>query len=136
MPKIDEPQVRIPTLGTLRTYGLTPADYLEMCRRQNFTCPVCRKPFADRMLVIDHEHVKGWRARKRKKMSGGKLRSRFDNTSRVMTPAERRPYVRGILHAWCNGFVRAWLTLDRAESILSYLKDYERRKSKTTRALR
>lgn len=130
MSPIPRHRVKPPSLATLRNYGLTKAEWFEMCRLQNFTCPICEKPFADRRLVIDHDHVKGWRARKRKRMAGGKVRHKFDSTSRVMTPAERRPHVRGILHAWCNGFVRAWLTLSRAKSIVAYLEGHERRKQR------
>jgi hypothetical protein len=119
---------RPPSDVTLRSYGLTVADWYAMCRRQNGVCPVCRKPFGDRKLVVDHEHVKGFRARKRKKMAGGKVRAKFDPTSRVMSPAERRPHVRGVLHAWCNGLVRVWLTLERAESIRDYLEAHRARR--------
>ena len=115
-----------PSEGTLRSYGLTAADWREMCRRQRGLCPVCGQPFGDRRLVVDHEHVKGWRARKRK-LASGKVRAKKDQ--RVMTPEERRPHVRGVLHMWCNGYVRAWLTLARAESIVAYLREHERRRT-------
>ena len=115
---------RPPSLSTLRNYGLTAEEWLDLAARQKFTCPVCLKPFGDRKLVIDHEHVAGWRARKRRKSKRGRHQVRV----RVMTPDERRPYVRGILHAWCNGYVRAWLTLPRARAIVAYLEQYEREK--------
>jgi hypothetical protein len=117
-----------PSAATLRGYGLTSADWYAMCRRQGCVCPVCRQPFGDRKLVVDHEHVKGWKKRKPKKMAGGKVRAKSDPTSRVMTPAERRPHVRGVLHAWCNGLVRVWLTLERAESIRDYLEAHRARR--------
>ncbi len=123
---------RPPSVGTLRSYGLTAADWYAMCRRQGYTCPVCRQPFGDRKLVIDHEHVKGWRARKGK-LKSGRVRAKKDQ--RVMTPEQRRPHVRGVLHMWCNGYVRAWLTLDRATSILVYLQDHERRRRDTAPAV-
>ena len=126
MPQLP-PEVRVPTAVTLRRYGLSVDDWLEMARRQGHTCPVCRQPFGDRLLVVDHEHVRGWRARKRRLKSG---RTRASKDQRVMTPEQRRPHVRGILHAWCNGYVRAWLTLERAESIVRYLRDHERRRQK------
>ncbi len=111
-----------PSAATLRNYGLTVNDWDDMARRQKCVCPVCKQPFGERRLVIDHEHVKGWRARKGK-LKSGKNRAMKDR--RVMTPDQRRPYVRGILHAWCNGYVRAWLTLERAESIVAYLRKYK-----------
>lgn len=110
-----------PRLGTLRKYGLTEADWLRMCEACNCTCVICGKPFEDRPLVIDHEHVKGFKARKNRKSRKGKTFK-----VRVMPPEERRKYVRGILHSYCNRFVRKWLTLDRAEAIVAYLREFER----------
>ena len=120
MPKIDSQMadVRVPTKATLAKYGLTRRDWLLICERQSWECPICREPFGERALAVDHAHVAGFRARKVKK--GRKVR--------VMGPAERKAHVRGVLHAWCNRFVRAWLTFDRAEAILEYLKAYERRR--------
>lgn len=120
-------EIRVPSVATLRRYGLSVDDWWDMARRQNITCPVCQQSFGDRLLVVDHEHVKGWRARKRKLKSG---RRRAAKDQRVMTPEQRRQHVRGILHAWCNGYVRAWLTLERAESIVRYLREHERRRPK------
>ncbi len=99
-----------------------------MCVRQGWCCPVCTQPFGDRKLAIDHEHVKGWRARKRRKGTkrvGGK---RVEVRVRVMTPAERKPHVRGVLHMYCNGLIRSWLTLARTKTILAYLEAHESRK--------
>ena len=130
MPRVGQTKVvsvpTPPSLGTLRSYGLTADEWLEMARRQDYACPVCQKPFGDRKLVVDHEHVAGWRARKGK-LKSGKRRAAKDQ--RVMTPDQRKVYVRGLLHAWCNGYVRAWLTLERAESIVAYLKRYHESKS-------
>lgn len=114
-----------PTKKTLDNYGLTPADWAAMCLRQGNVCPICLKPFADRKLVVDHAHVAGWKARKGRLKSG---RRRANKDVRVMTPAQRRPHVRGVLHAWCNGLVRSWLTLPRAKAIVAYLEAHERRK--------
>lgn len=114
----------LPTLATLRKYGMTVNDFLTFCREQEWRCPICREPLTDdRKLAIDHAHVKGWRARKLRTLKNG-TRAKV----RVMPPAERRLHVRGVLHAFCNRFVRSWLTLDRAARIVAYLEDYERRK--------
>lgn len=113
-----------PSAATLRNYGLTEADWWAMVWRQNGICPVCLQPFGERKLVVDHEHARGWRARKSKLKTG----RRANKDVRVMTPDQRRPYVRGVLHAWCNGYVRQWLTLPRARAIVTYLETYERNK--------
>ena len=126
--------VKPPSQGTLRKYGLTEAEWRAMCRRQEWRCPVCGEPFGERPLAIDHEHVAGWKARKRRK---GKRRvdgKRIDVRVRVMTPEERKRYVRGVLHSWCNRFVRSWLTLARAESILRYLEAHEARNNNQDRS--
>lgn len=122
MPRIER-QAKPPTEATLRKYGLTVEDWWAMHALQRGICPICRDPFGDRALAIDHEHVRGFRARKKRRRKKG------DGTIkvRVMPPAERRRHVRGILHAWCNRFVRRWLTLDRARSIVAYLEAHELR---------
>ena len=112
---------KTPRLATLRKYGLTEAEWLSMCEACNHTCVVCGKPFDDRPLVIDHEHVKGFKARKKKKAKAG-----HTIKVRKMGPAERRKYVRGVIHNYCNRFVRSWLTLDRAKAIVAYLEAFER----------
>lgn len=112
-----------PTVSTLRKYGLTAQQWLAMCAAQNHRCPVCGEPFGNRKLAIDHEHAAGFKARKKRSRNGKLFRVR------VMPPAERRRFVRGILHAWCNRFVRKWLTLERARRIVAYLEHFERRRS-------
>jgi len=118
-----------PSLGTLRSYGLTEADWVEMCRACDCTCVICGKPFEDRPLVVDHEHVKGFRARKSRKAKNGKTIK-----VRVMPPEERRLHVRGVIHNFCNRFIRRWLTLDRAEAIVRYLRAFERVKRSRRRS--
>ncbi len=44
-----------------------------------------------------------------------------------MAPADRRKHVRGVIHNYCNRFVRSWLTLPRARAIVAYLEAHERR---------
>lgn len=117
-----------PSEKTLVKYGLTAAEWLGMCKACNYTCVVCGKPFDGRPLVIDHEHVKGFNARKKRKAKKGGHTIKV----RVMTPADRRRYVRGVIHNYCNRFVRSWLTLDRAKAIVAYLEEYERTRAKPT----
>lgn len=116
-----------PTIGTLRSYGLTEADWVRLCEACDCTCVVCGKPFGDRPLAIDHEHVKGFRATKRVKAKQKRKGAKERHTIkvRVMPQEERRRYVRGVIHNFCNRFIRRWLTLDRAEAIVRYLRAFE-----------
>lgn len=116
-----------PTAATLAKYGMTAADWWNMVRRQRWLCPVCNEPLGARKLAIDHEHVAGFKARKRRKSKRKRNGKRAEVRVRVMPPSERRKHVRGILHSYCNRFVRMWLTLERAERILAYLEEHERR---------
>lgn len=113
-----------PSAKTLASYGLTADEWLALCAACNYTCVVCNQPFGTRPLAIDHEHVKGWRARKPKLKSG---RRRPDQEVRVMSPAERKKYVRGILHSFCNRYIRRWMTRERIDRIKAYLDDYHQR---------
>ena len=110
MPKIKWHLVpQPPTKGTLRKYGMTAADWLRIAQRQYYICPVCREPFGVRKLVIDHAHAHGFRK---------------------MKPIDKQRHVRGILHSFCNRYVRGWLTLKRATAIVDYLQAHEARKAK------
>lgn len=117
-----------PKLKTLKKYGLTEADWVAMCESCDHTCVVCGKPFEDRPLVVDHEHVKGFKATKLRKAKQKKPGATERHTIRVrqMSPADRRKFVRGVIHNYCNRFVRSWLTLPRARAIVAYLEAYER----------
>ncbi len=122
-----------PSTKTLVSYGLTAADWLGMCAACNYTCVVCGKPFEDRPLVIDHEHVKGFKATKKRKAKKKRAGAETRHTIRVrvMTPAERRQYVRGVIHNYGNRFVRSWLTLARAKAIVAYLEAFEKTRAAT-----
>ena len=111
-----------PTQSTLRSYGLDESEWRDICRRQGWRCPVCGELLGARPLAIDHEHVAGFRAHKTRRRKGKKWKVR------AMHPSDRRRHVRGVLHSFCNRFVRAWLTLERAKLILDYLTEHERRR--------
>jgi len=115
---------KTPRPATLQKYGLTETDWLSMCEACGYTCVICGKPFDDRPLVVDHEHVKGFKARKKIKSKDRKKTIKV----RVMPPEERKKHVRGVIHNFCNRFIRRWLTLDRAEAIVKYLRAFERRR--------
>ena len=124
MPRIVR-KAQPPTASTLAKYGLTERDWRAICDAQKWTCPICREPFGDRKTAIDHEHVRGFKARKKKRSKKGTIIK-----VRVMSSDERRQHVRGVLHDWCNRFVRAWLTLSRARNIVAYLESHEQRRKK------
>lgn len=119
-------KIKPPTSGTLSGYGLTEDDWWHIVKRQNYTCPICQEPLGDRLLAVDHEHVRGFKAHKTVKRKKGKGRVKV----RAMPPSERKLHVRGILHSFCNRYIRGWLTLARAASILEYLKSHEARRVK------
>lgn len=115
-----------PRLKTLKGYGLDESDWVRLCEACSCICVICGKPFEDRPLVIDHEHVKGFKAHKKLKSKDRKKTI----SVRVMPPEERRKYVRGVVHNFCNRFIRRWLTLERAEAIAAYLREFERTRTR------
>jgi len=121
------PAVKMPHTSTLAKYGMTSADWVTLCAACNYTCVVCGKPFEGRPLVVDHEHVKGFKANKKKKSKKGHVIK-----VRKMPPSTRRLYVRGVIHNYCNRFVRSWLTLPRAKAIVAYLEAFERTRAART----
>lgn len=106
-PRPSKPKLMPPTRKTLVRYRLSEGDWWMIVRRQDGQCPICSEPLAGRKLAIDHAHVR-----------------RF----KKMKPDERRRHVRGVLHSFCNRYVRGWLTLTRARAILLYLEAHEDRK--------
>lgn len=117
-----QPSPPPPSDNTLAKYGLTRVSWHTLVRRQGGLCPICQTPLAGRPVVVDHAHVKGFEARKVRRRNGKKFKVR------VMPPAERRVHVRGVLHNFCNRYVRSWLTLERAQAIVEYLAAHEKRK--------
>jgi len=98
-----------PTPVTLRKYGLDEASWREHLDRQGGVCGACGKIPKTNRLVIDHEHVRGWKA---------------------MAPELRRQFVRGLLCWTCNGFRLArGATVENLKGAASYLEAYEERKA-------
>ena len=94
-----------PSKATLRKYGMTAEDWRLMLESQNGLCPVCRNVHPK--WVIDHQHVKGWKA---------------------MPPEERRKYVRGIIGIYCNRYFVAKNNADTANNVFEYLAASELRR--------
>lgn len=106
----DRPKVRVPQAGTLRRYGLTAEDWLEILARQGGVCAVCRDVPRNGRLCTDHDHVKGWKN---------------------LPPEERKRHVRGLLCFWCNSrYVGRGITTERARRVYEFLLAHDRRKGK------
>lgn len=109
MPKVNRTAdgIHLPTIATLRQYGLSPAEWSAIFRAQGWVCAICRRDNSKKW-VTDHEHVAGWKK---------------------MRPTERRRYVRGIICSFCNSHVVGrFVTLAKAERVVEYLRAYLVRK--------
>lgn len=100
--------IRIPRAGTLAKYGV---DVDWFCRRVEYQCgrcAVCGNAPSTGRLVIDHEHVGGWKK---------------------MPPEKRRLYVRGLVDWYCNhAYLGRGITVVKARGVVSYLEAYEQQK--------
>lgn len=102
------PPARPPAPRTLALYGLTPAEWRRILKRQRGGCGVCGNVPLSGVLHIDHEHTKRWKHMERKK---------------------RRPYVRGLLCWQCNSvWLRRGATPGRLRAAAAYLERYEKEK--------
>lgn len=97
--------VKIPSVATLKKYGISAGTWAEMMHRQGGVCFICRKVPPSKRLCIDHLHVRGWRR---------------------MKPQARSKYVRGLLCTFCNfRLVNKSMTLTKAERVVLYLRNFE-----------
>jgi hypothetical protein len=104
--QVTVPKPLRPTLKTLAKYGLKEPDWDRMVSEQGGVCYVCQSLPKTRRLVIDHEHVRGWKKK---------------------PPKERSRYVRGLLCNRCNWqFLRRGLTYERSVRITQYLHQYQK----------
>lgn len=98
---------RVPLPNTLRKYGLTAEEWLDIARRQGWVCAVCKKLPPNGRLCTDHDHVKGWKK---------------------MKPDQRKKFVRGLLCFWCNSaYVGRAITILKAKNVYRYLKAHRNR---------
>ena len=101
--------IKAPGAATLRRYGLTALEWLELLAGQGWRCPICEKTGAGVRWNTDHDHVPGWKA---------------------MPPERRRLYVRGVLCAYCNHRrVNSRMSATEALRIANYLAAYEKRRA-------
>lgn len=98
--------VKIVQTATLRRYGLTELEWLELLADQGWRCPICLRRVTQ--YVTDHEHVKGWKA---------------------LPPSERKRYVRGVLCVYDNyKVVPSKMTAEEAARMVLYIRQYEERR--------
>lgn len=102
--------VTISSDATLKKYGLSRLDWLVLLENQSWICPIMGMLPKDGRFVIDHEHVRGWKA---------------------MAPEERRKHVRGLVSRFANGnYLKRGLSVERAARVLDYLKAHEMRRDR------
>ena len=101
-------EIKEPRPATLKKYGLELDDWKELLAQQGYRCPICKHIPSTGRFVVDHFHAQGY-----KKMS----------------PEKKRKYIRGILCSYCNHWhVAKGITIERAENVVTYLKNYEARR--------
>jgi len=101
--------VKVPSEQTLKNYGLTYRSWRTMLMKQRGVCGICsRVPVSSGRLVVDHEHVPGWRK---------------------MPSAKRALYVRGLLCSTCNHYILTrWATPAKLRAGAEFLERYMKRK--------
>ena len=100
----------IPLPRTLRKYGMTEQDWIEMYNNQGGRCAICSNSLEGKRANIDHFHRPNW-----KKLSDEK----------------RKQDVRGLLCWTCNHLiVGRGVTIPRLYKAVGYLENFEKRKRK------
>ena len=103
--------MNVPQEPTLRKYGITLDEWLEMYWKYGGRCHVClqkQSPKAKRALHIEHKHVKGWKA---------------------MPPEEKKKHVRGICCFICNNrLLTRGVTPEKLRNAADYLDKHEKSK--------
>ena len=95
--------MKVPSIQTLKKYGLSREDWVEMYNLQGGVCPICKHPIEN--PVVDHFHVRNWKK---------------------MRPDKRKLYVRGLLCSYCNHrLLMRGMSLDRARNIVDYLEAFD-----------
>ena len=98
-------KLRLPTLPTLKKYGLSGKDWYDILERQFGYCPVCDRAFSeDRRPVVDHFHATGFKK---------------------MKPEYKRKCVRGLICTNCNQRLVGKLKTSQAYKVWMYLREYD-----------
>lgn len=97
--------VRVPAKNTLKKYGLTEEEWVEILKSQGGVCAICKQEPKTGRMVTDHFHVKNWKK---------------------MPPEVRKCYVRGICCWWCNSsLLGRGINVFKAKNIVKYLEDFD-----------
>lgn len=112
----DNLPVKPPSAQTLKRYGLTQKEWLKTVEAQGWVCPICGKLPANKKLVTDHLHMKGF--------SDKKLRKKLFNTF-----LKRQVTFRGCPCLRCNlSFLSVGMTPEIARNVIKYLEAYEEKR--------
>ena len=104
-----ENKIIVPSDKTLKKYGLNKKQWLEILHSQGDVCPICKNFPKTGKFVTDHFHAQGF-----SKMSDEK----------------KRKYIRGITCWFCNHYyLGRGINVEKAENVVQYLKDFEKRKN-------
>lgn len=105
LPKLD---IKVPSLGTLKKYGLTEEIWIEILIKQGSVCAICKRVPQSGRWVTDHEHVAGFKK---------------------LPPHKRVHYVRGIICPFCNSHVVGrFVTLFKSQNATRYLQEHAKRR--------
>ena len=96
--------IKAPSKPTLKKYGLSEKEWLDMLASQGGVCAICKLVPKTERFVTDHEHEKGWKKK---------------------PPELRKLAVRGILCWWCNAtYLGRGINIDKAKNVVKYLEEY------------
>lgn len=97
----------LPTTATLKKYGLTSLEWLQLYNSHMGRCGICGRSFEGIRVNIDHVHVRGWKK---------------------MAPEERKRHIRGLLCYNCNKFmVMRGITSEKLYKGWQYMRAFETR---------
>ncbi len=97
--------IKVPSKTTLKKYGITEAEWLEMLASQGNVCQICKKEPTTGRFVVDHFHAKGWKKK---------------------PPEIRRLYIRGICCWYCNhAYLGRGINVAKAKAVVEYLEKFE-----------
>jgi hypothetical protein len=102
--------MKLPSPVTLKKYGLSEEDYIDLYNKHDGACHVClvKPKNSTRALAIEHEHVLGFKK---------------------MLPEEKKNHVRGLADWICNyRILTRGVTLERLKNAVRYLEEYEQNK--------